>query len=907
MKQYYAFISYKREDEEWAKWLQNKLEHYKLPSNLNGRSDLPKDIRPVFRDQSDLAGGVLAEEINKALENSQYLIVICSQRAARSEWVGKEVQTFIEMGRTDKIIPFIVGGEPHSENMEEECLPLSLKALPKEQELLGVNINEMGRDAAAVKVVARMFGLRFDELWQRHEREAKKRSTWIVIASVMAFLTMAGIAFWMFMQRQQTLKANWKMLETQSKFIANEVIADAKNDSYLAQMIALEILPENESHPNRPYTGEAERALRIANNYNTTVLRGNRGEINHVEFSPDGKRLLSVADQYAVRLWDVESFAEIMELKGRVVHACFSPDGKKIIAATCDSLTLWDVETGNAIWTKGGQKYCNGLKFTPDGKHVITVNDDNLIKIIDIETSELKYFPIDNNNEIEVFDISPDGKYVAYVSYNILDANGYYDPYEVPYIPDSTIYTENTIKICDIDTGKDIVSFKGHTSLISSIVFSPDCKKLVTTCYDKDIKIWDAETGFELQTMKWKLNSVAFEAVFSQDGTKIYTCHASGFIKEWDVQTGEEIKKWKAHVLEASSVAISPNGWMIASASDETTIKIWDVNADESNVVEHVANKEINTNSPEWLISPGGDILVAETYDSLYVINRNNGKSFVYNDYTCIGYGDMGRFFSPNNKYLIVVGDNELNLIDVETGEVTNSYSIDEDYFEAFAFAPDGGVITTYYDTTLHRSVVSFLDMHTDDTMHKLLLINRYGFINSISISPNMENIVIPQMFSVIVLNTKTGNDILHMTGHSSSESWVQYSPDGKYIASVDINGFTNIWDAENGKMVSKFSGSRGSYSFSQDGKHFLSRQKKNLFNVHDVETGLCVYSIESPIDTLDAAVFVNNDTQIMTVSTDGTIRIWDFPPLQELIDQTRERFKDRQLTEEERKMYYLE
>ena len=255
---------------------------------------------------------------------------------------------------------------------------------------------------------------------------------------------------------------------------------------------------------------------------------------------------------------------------------------------------------------------------------------------------------------------------------------------------------------------------------------------------------------------------------------------------------------------------------------------------------------------------------------------------------------------------MIAEGDNELNLINVETGEVINSLSIDGDYSDAFAFAPDGSVVTTYIDTTLRKRVMSFLDAHTGDTTHKLLL-NRYGFINSISISPNMENIVISQKFSVFVLNTKTGEDILYMTGHSSSVIWVQYSPDGKYIASADINGFTNIWNAENGKLVSKFSGSRGSYSFSQDGKHFLSQQKKNLFNVHDVETGLCVYSIESPIDTLDAAVFVNNDTQIMTVSTDGTVRIWDFPPLQDLIDQTRERFKNRPLTEEERKMYYLE
>ena len=45
-KGYFAFISYKREDAKWADWLQHELEHYRLPSNLNGREDLPKSIRP---------------------------------------------------------------------------------------------------------------------------------------------------------------------------------------------------------------------------------------------------------------------------------------------------------------------------------------------------------------------------------------------------------------------------------------------------------------------------------------------------------------------------------------------------------------------------------------------------------------------------------------------------------------------------------------------------------------------------------------------------------------------------------------------------------------------------------------------------------------------------------------------
>ena len=200
--QYFAFISYKREDEEWAKWLQHKLEHYKLPLNLNGRTDLPKEIRPVFKDTSELSPGNLPIQIQQALELSKYLIVICSPRSAKSEWVNKEVEAFISMGRTMNVIPFIIGGTPFAKDIKQECFPSALRELPQEQEILGANINEMGRDAAAVKVVARMFDIRFDELWQRHERE-QKRKRFIISASVTTFiLFLIGIAFWMYYQKK---------------------------------------------------------------------------------------------------------------------------------------------------------------------------------------------------------------------------------------------------------------------------------------------------------------------------------------------------------------------------------------------------------------------------------------------------------------------------------------------------------------------------------------------------------------------------------------------------------------------------------------------------------------------------------------------------------------------------------
>ena len=195
---YYAFISYKREDEKWAKWLQKKLESYGFPVALRKDTpSLPQKIRPIFRDQSDLSGGNLKEEIEKGLAESKYLIVICSPRSAKSPWVSKEVRYFIDCGRENYIIPFIIGGSPNASNPEDECFPEGLRLLSGEREILGININEMGRDAAAIKVIARMFNLRFDTLWQRHERD-KRRKRFAVIASIVLFaLISLGVGIYM--------------------------------------------------------------------------------------------------------------------------------------------------------------------------------------------------------------------------------------------------------------------------------------------------------------------------------------------------------------------------------------------------------------------------------------------------------------------------------------------------------------------------------------------------------------------------------------------------------------------------------------------------------------------------------------------------------------------------------------
>ncbi len=249
--EYFAFISYKREDEKWANWLQHKLEYYKLPSSVRkDNPDLPDKIRPVFKDTTDLEPGVLAQKIQVALNSSKFLIVICSPRSANSIWVSKEVQSFIDSGRANHIIPFIIDGTPNASAPKDECFPKGLRQLTGEQELLGANINEMGREAAIIKVVARMFNLRFDSLWQRFERDKKRRLGFVYTGAIFLFilLIIMGILYYdrneTYLQLESSnekLASAYERLREDSiltvshlmRIQSDSVILSAKNDSII--------------------------------------------------------------------------------------------------------------------------------------------------------------------------------------------------------------------------------------------------------------------------------------------------------------------------------------------------------------------------------------------------------------------------------------------------------------------------------------------------------------------------------------------------------------------------------------------------------------------------------------------------------------------------------------------------
>ncbi|KIL65494.1 hypothetical protein M378DRAFT_10853 [Amanita muscaria Koide BX008] len=247
------------------------------------------------------------------------------------------------------------------------------------------------------------------------------------------------------------------------------------------------------------------------------------------------------------------------------------------------------------------------------------------------------------------------------------------------------------------------LSIRGHTDSVTSIVFSPDGKRIASGSEDKTICIWDAETGLQvgnpLQGHADKVTSVAF----SPDGKRIASGSLDKTIRIWDAETGlQRGNPLKGHTGFVTSVAFSPDGIRIASGSQDKTISIWDAEAG------------LQMGNPlkghtHWVravaFSPDGKRIASGSYgNTVYIWNTQTGLQ-VGNPLKGHTRGVSSVAFSPDGKRIASGSDDETIYIwDAETGlQVGNPLKGHTRWVRSVAFSPDGKIIASgSYDQTIY-------------------------------------------------------------------------------------------------------------------------------------------------------------------------------------------------------------
>ena len=881
-KEYHAFISYKREDIKEAKRLQNALEYYRLPNHLRQNNpELPEYVRPVFRDMTDLEVGELSALIHEGLEQSHFLIVVCSPRSATSKWVNDEVDYFISLGKQDKIIPYIIEGVPHASNPDEECYPPALLSLSKEKELLGANINEVGRGSATIRVVSRMFNIRFDTLYQRYQREQMKHRRRIVATIVLAFLFLSGITGWIWHQNVLLEERNWKMMENQARAVVEKAdrLID-EGDSYLAQRLLLEILPLKPSQPtDRPYIVESEGVLRKALNRNTTILRGHTSNVESVSFSPDGRFLVSASMDGTMRVWNVNT-GECVKLlvghSGWVNSACFSPDGKYIVSASEDNtIRIWDFPSGNCIDTlKGHTESVYTVAISKDGEKLISASWDGTVRIWNLSTKQCILQLKEDGLVVTSAQFSPDGKY--YVSGSIAKSSN-----------------SKTLQVRNAKTGMIVTVFELLGKDVHSTFFSPDGTKIASISSDKTFRIWDAFTGKCL--FKCEV-SFAGTGAFHPDGNHVAIPLSNDEISIIDVTSGECQQTFVGHTETVTSIAFSPDGKYLASASHDYTARIWG-----TSIGQRLNNLEPNSKCDMAEISSDGKLIVSKLSDHSLRIWSVDTRECIQ---TLEGYylNVYSADFSLDGKYAVTVSDDKIiHLWDVATGKCLRSMKGHSFAVKSVAFSHDGKyVVSASSDRT-----VRLWDSKSGRCLQ--IMQGHKAWVESAVFSPDDNYIVSTSWNNDIRLwEVATGLCIKTMKGHTGTVFSANYSPDGTRIVSSSNDRTVRIWDVVTGQCVDSLKGHSNSVIFakySHDGKHIVSKAYDNSVRVWDALSTQCLLSLKYA----QSVAFTSDCKNIVLLYNDGTVYKQDFLPLQFLVDKTRERFLDRPLTPDERKQYYLE
>lgn len=401
---YKAFISYahKARDIAAAEALQTAIERYVIPAKL--RNNGVKQIGRIFRDEAEMhANSDLTQNLHEALENSEYLIVICSEDAAASEWVAQEVAYFREHRDEKNILTVLTGGDP------KVLFPVLMPDMPEPLyiDLSAGDTAEMRRTLKDwfLKLCAPLMGCDYDDLVMRDQKRKRSQMAWWITGIAAVASVIIGILSWSNWQiegkneelaqvnselarkNNELAQQNNELLLRESKIITQEAAASL-DDGYWCAAVrsALSALPAPES--DRPYYAPAEQVL------------------------------LSILDPLDEDAEDtVLPHDIVLEQASPVQDLCFSADGSLLISLdSYSTLTCYDAVTGESLWTRQLVTDSSILSLQLRTCHVrnsVLVLCDDTITSLSQATGEVLW-TIELNIYMEsCFELTDDGMYLA--------------------------------------------------------------------------------------------------------------------------------------------------------------------------------------------------------------------------------------------------------------------------------------------------------------------------------------------------------------------------------------------------------------------------------------------------------------------------------------------------------------
>ncbi len=878
---------------QWATWLHQALETYEVPNDLvgtvNDRGEvIPARIFPVFRDEEELpVDAELISPIYRALDNSKYLLVICSPRAVASAYVASEILYFKQLGREDRVLAAIVDGEPNvTQDLDKqvrgfrvvnECFPEPLRhKVDREGRLLRENTEPIAADfrldeggqgwcspeayrldlqkdrelgaktveakvavyqkrleLMKLKIVAGVLGVPLGTLTQRDkayqlqlaQRRARVLRRWLSAVTLLAVtaLIAGGMAFQQSDRRRLLLREAARSDHSRAQELVD---SNQKRDALACLARSIDYDPAS--------TLAAEAATILLNGWDLPVMTINK----------DGERLATSTDGSLI----------LIQAKGR-------------------NPVILDVKTGKIITTlQTAGKDIGFESFSPDNQQLLATGEDETYQLWSVKSGEvLSSFKLDLLLSRIIF--SPDGSCFAAL---IADAE--------------------TVAVYDAATGKVRAKLEGHQEFIRMFQFSQDGRKLVTASSDGTAKLWDASAGKLLTTLNefdgpagneryvggveqyvelslnnsqaltfgWKDFSVHVwntqsgkperhlehkgmveETVFSPDGSYIAVgAQYIGYI--WETATGRKVAELLGHQDFVTKVQFSRDGQRLLTVSDDHVAKLWDV---ESGQLLQSLPMYSDQDNPEWTLTERGEITASiSAKNRVMVMTATGGLGL-----ELVGHQGPIRtavFSTDGTRLLTATGYDKYREIEDRTARVWSTSS--------------GELLCTLPNMDSGFYSESKLKLNADGRR----------------IFSSLEN---EDKNRVWLWDVDAGAAVEGLSQSNDAPNVGEFSSDGRFLL-TDSN---TVWDAKKGEMLFPLRGAGTDYfreneprdgiaRFSADGNQIISTGGGALAWVWDTSTGSIRSTLQGHQSRVTHATFSPNGKRVATASSDKSVRVWE-------------------------------
>ena len=363
-----AFISYRHysPDMEIAKKLHTLIESYTIPVGIR-KEKSQKHLGRVFRDQEELPlSADLGKDIETALDNSEWLICICSPRYLESRWCQRELEYFLEKHSRERVLTMLVEGEPKDSfpellnyglNAAGEKIPVEPLAADVRGASLQESLKKLKKEK--LRLLAPMLGTTYDGLYQRQRRRARTRLLTGIAAA--AAVTVGLTGFFM----------------AQNRRIEQERIASAQNEYSLLLEQAASALDKNQKR-------QAVDTLLQAKSISDS-LGGYREEA----LLP----ILSDAcynDELSIEV-TLQSSVDYLAVSSVFSTEYFSPDGKRVLSpSSAYTLDCCDTATGKLLWTSRFREAITSVRWKADGSQVVAAaHAAHTVRVLDGQTGEI--------------------------------------------------------------------------------------------------------------------------------------------------------------------------------------------------------------------------------------------------------------------------------------------------------------------------------------------------------------------------------------------------------------------------------------------------------------------------------------------------------------------------------------